>query len=56
MMCPTERHSPTLWPACPNEKAPIEFAIEARAEENRLLKNLVVRLSEIILRDVTDTK
>jgi hypothetical protein len=53
MMRPTERHSPTLWPACPNEKAPIELAIEARAEENRLLKLLAFRLSEIILSDVT---
>jgi hypothetical protein len=56
MMCPTERHPPTLWPAWPNEKASIEFAIEARGEENRLLKLLVVRLSEIILSDVTDKK
>jgi hypothetical protein len=55
MMYPTQRHSPTLWPACPSEKASIEFAIEARGEENRL-KLLVVRLSEIILSDVTDKK
>jgi hypothetical protein len=56
MMYTTQRHSPTLWPACPNEKASIEFAIEALGEENRLLKLLVVRLSEIILSDVTDKK
>jgi hypothetical protein len=56
MKCPTERNSPTLWPIGPSEKTSMEIAVEAREEENNLLKNLVRRLSEIILKDVTGKK
>ena len=52
----TERSSPTLWPIGPSENTSVESAIEARQEENRLLKNLVVRLSEIILKDTAGKK
>jgi hypothetical protein len=46
MMYPIQKAFTTLWPASPNEKVSIEFAIEALG--NRLLKLLVARLSEII--------
>jgi len=59
-MCPTERNSPTLWPISPGEKTSMEtsmeIAMEARQEENRSLKTLVVRLSEIILQDIAGRK
>jgi hypothetical protein len=47
-----ERNSPTLWPLSSDERTSIESAIRAWEEKNRVLKNLVVRLSEIILNDV----
>jgi hypothetical protein len=56
MMHWSERNSPTLWPNSPNEKTSLEIAIEVREEENRLLKNLVRRLSEIILKDTAGKK
>jgi hypothetical protein len=34
----------------------MEIAMEARQEENRSLKTLVVRLSEIILQDIAGKK
>jgi hypothetical protein len=49
-----ERKSPTLWPRHPDDG--IERAIEARRDENEALKQLVVRLSEIVLNDTTDGK
>lgn len=51
-----ERNSPTLWPLRPNDRAPMEFAIEVCEQENRMLKNLVVSLSEIILNSVIGKK
>lgn len=42
--------SPTLWPLLPNERTPLEFAVEVCEKENKELKALVVSLSEIILR------
>jgi hypothetical protein len=56
MMYPTERNSPTLWPIGPGEKTSMEIALEARQEENRSLKTLVVHLSEIILQDIAGKK
>jgi hypothetical protein len=44
--------TPTLWPLSSDERLSIEFAIKACQERNRVLEKLVVRLSEIILRDV----
>jgi hypothetical protein len=50
------RDSPTLWPLGPNERTPLESAVEAREKENRVLRSLVVSLSEIILRTVIGKK
>jgi hypothetical protein len=47
-----ERSPPTLWPAPLNDATPMEIAIEACKEERRVLKNLAVGLSEIILRNL----
>jgi hypothetical protein len=44
--------TPTLWPLSSDERLSIEFAIKACQEKNKVLEKLVVRLSEIILRDV----
>lgn len=44
-----EGHSPTLWLASPKDRTLIEFVLEASEEENRVLKKMVVGLSEIIL-------
>jgi hypothetical protein len=46
------RISPTLWPPQPKDWKPIEFAVQVSKRENRALKNLVVSLSEIILKDI----
>jgi hypothetical protein len=51
-----ERNSPTLWPLRPNDRTPMEFAIEVCEQENRMLKNMVVSLSEIILNTVIGKK
>jgi hypothetical protein len=51
-----EPNTPTLWPPGPNERTPLESAVEAREEENRALRSLVVSLSEIILKTVTGKK
>jgi hypothetical protein len=45
-----ERSPPTLWPAPLNDTTLMEIAIEACKEERRILKNLAVDLSEIILK------
>jgi hypothetical protein len=47
-----QRNSPTLWPLHPDERTPMELAVEAYEEENRALKTLVISLSEIVLRTV----
>jgi hypothetical protein len=44
-----KRSSPTLWPF-PHE-TPADRAVQAYEKENELLKNLVISLSEFILRD-----
>jgi hypothetical protein len=41
-----ERRSPTLWPPW---RMPMELAVEACEQENRMLKNIVISLSEVIL-------
>jgi hypothetical protein len=46
------RNAPTLWPPQPNDWKPIEFAVRLSEQENSALKNLVVSLSEIILKDI----
>ena len=45
-------HDPDALPLSSDERLSIEFAIKACQERNRVLEKLVVRLSEIILRDV----
>jgi hypothetical protein len=50
------RNSPTLWPLSSDERTSIEFAAKAFEEENRVLKYLIVSLSEIILNDVLGNK
>ena len=44
-----ERRSPTLWPPWRNDRMPMELAVEACERENRMLKNIVIGLSEVIL-------
>jgi hypothetical protein len=51
-----KRQTPTLWPWQPDDETPMELAIKARKHENGVLKNLVVKLSAIILRSTTDGK
>lgn len=47
-----ERHPPSLWPPERGDLTRMELAVEACEQENRMLKNIVVRLSEIILNNV----
>lgn len=47
-----ERHPPTLWPTPQHDLTPMELAIQICEQENRILKNIVVSLSEIILNNV----
>jgi hypothetical protein len=51
-----ERNSPTFWPLRPNDWTPMEFAIDLCEQENLALKNLVVSLSEIILKTMIGGK
>jgi hypothetical protein len=51
-----EPRPPTLWPPPPEDATPMEIAVEARKEERRVLKNLAVDLSEIILRNLMGRK
>jgi hypothetical protein len=52
----SKQNSPTLWPLPPEDKTPMEIAIEAGEQENRALKSLIVSLSEMILKDVTSKR
>jgi hypothetical protein len=52
----TVRRSPTLWPRSPNDRTPADFALEVSEEENKVLKRMVVSLSEIILESVVSKK
>jgi len=47
-----ETHAPTLWPSHLNDRTPIELAVETCERENRVLKNIAINLSEIILNDI----
>ncbi len=51
-----EGRSPTLWLARPKDRTLIEFVLEASEEENKVLKKMVVGLSEIILESFADKK
>lgn len=52
----SKQNSPTLWPLLAEDRTPMEIAIEAGEQENRALKNLVVSLSEIILKNVASKR
>jgi len=45
---------PTLWPQSLKDEARMRLALESAQSENRRLKDLVVRLSEMILRNILD--
>ena len=47
-----ERDPPTLWPPRRNDRTRMELAVEVYEQENRMLKNIVISLSEIILNNV----
>lgn len=51
-----ERNPPTLWPLFSRDASPMEIAVEACKQERRVLKNLAVELSEIILRNLMGEK
>jgi hypothetical protein len=46
-----ERKPPTFWPLSPDDEMQMTVAVRSLEEENIELKELVVRLSEPILRD-----
>jgi hypothetical protein len=46
----TERHQPTLWPQIPDHERGMKLTLESLQKENKGLKELVVRLSEIVLK------
>ncbi len=51
-----ERNPPTLWPPSPEDATPLEIALEACEEERRVLRDLAIDLSEIILRNLIARK
>jgi hypothetical protein len=48
----TERRQPTLWPQSLEDEMRMKRALHSLEKENKGLKELVVRLSETILRQV----
>lgn len=50
----SKQSSPTFWPLPPEDRTPMEIAIEAGEQENKALKSLVVSLFEIILKNATN--
>jgi hypothetical protein len=50
----TERSHPTLWPQGLNDE--VRMKLEALEKENSVLKELVVRLSETVLRNLPETR
>lgn len=53
---PRGRNPPTLWPAHPHDATSAEVAVEACKEERKVLKDLAVDLTEIILRNLIGRK
>jgi hypothetical protein len=51
-----ERCQPTLWPLSLQEERQMKLHLETLEKENQGLKDLVVRLSECVLRNVVDAK
>jgi hypothetical protein len=52
----TEQSQPTLWPQSPEDEMRMKLALESLEKENKGLKELVVRLSETVLRNVVEAK
>ena len=52
----SDRVSPTLWPLHSNDTTPTEFALEVSIKENKLLKKMVVDLSDILLELIVSRK
>lgn len=52
----TERSQPTFWPLNLKEEMRMKLALESLEKENKGLKELVVRLSETVLRNVVEAK
>ena len=49
-------NQPTLWPQSLRDEMRMKLALESLEQENRGLKELVVRLSETVLRNIVDGK
>ena len=45
-----ERNSPSLWPLPPNDRSRIEFSVEFGEDNSHALENLIVSLSDMILK------
>ena len=52
----TKRSQPTLWPQSLNDEMRMKLALESLEKENKRLKEMVVQLSEIVLRNVVEAK
>ena len=52
----SDRHPPTLWPLDSNDRTLTEFKLEDSIKENKLLKQMVVHLSDIILEFIVSKK
>jgi hypothetical protein len=49
-------NQPTLWPQSLKDEMRMKLALESLEKENRGLKELVVRLSKTVLRNIVDGK
>jgi hypothetical protein len=56
MMKLPERSVPTLWPPSLNDEVRMRAAFEVLEKENKLLKDLVIRLTETVLKSVACQK
>lgn len=56
MMRVPEGNVPTLWPPSLNDEVRMRAAFEILEKENRFLKDLVIRLTETVLRSVVCKK
>jgi hypothetical protein len=52
----TKRNEPTLWPESLKDEMRMKLALESLETENKRLKEMVVRLSEIVLRNIVEAK
>ena len=53
-MAVPEQSPPTLWPLELNDETGIRRALESCQKENKSLKALVIHLSEMVIRHITD--